>query len=229
MFGLFVAIVVAAIVFGGKGGGTPHISSNRDSGGGGGGGGSSSPPPPKKYNLTLGYDVIPVFRPKFIYFEFNGLRPNVPHWIFFGGKQVNKWVNTSKTKSDYENAGRNSKILKPGDTYVTATAFPSQQGGASNGGGDDPLVTDATGKLSGFFYLQSNDNLSFSITQSGTDLVATDISEINLDKCKSYASATYRGFGQYENYYRGTQAQINDARAVNEALFENSTPSEEIT
>jgi len=186
-----------------------------------------SAPPPKKYNLTLGYDAIPIFRPKFIYFEFTGLRPNTPHWIFFG-KQVNKWVNTDKTEDDLINAGVNSKLKEPGDSYKSATSFPTAQGGASNGGGDDPLTTTAEGKLSGIFFLQSNDDLSFPIPAAGIDMIATDIEAINLDKCKSFAGATFRGYGQYENYFRGTSSQIAQAKAIQETLKQNSTPSEEI-
>ena len=192
------------------------------------GNGNSSPPPPKKYNLTLGYDSIPIFRPKFIYFEFTGLRPNTPHWIFFGGKQVNKWVNTDKTEDDLINAGRSSRLKEPGESYRTATSFPTAQGGASNGGGDDPLTTTAEGKLSGIFFLQSNDDLSFPIPAAGIDMIATDIETINLDKCKSFAGATFRGYGQYENYFRGTSSQIAQAKAIQETLKQNSTPSEEI-
>jgi len=231
MFGVFVAIVAIAIIFDLKGSGK---NTNRNGGGGGGysysgsGGNSYNPPPPKKYNLTLGYDRVPVFRPKFIYFEFNGLRPNTPHWIFFDGKQVNKWVNTDKTENDITSAGRNSRLKEPGDVYTGSSSFPSAQGGPSNGGGDDPLVTTAEGKLSGIFYLQSNDDLNFSITDYGSELVATDIEKIDLDKCKSIAAATFRGLGQYENYFRGTSSQIAQAKKIQASLQENSTPSEEI-
>lgn len=189
---------------------------------------SYSPPPPQYYNLTLGYDTVSVFRPKFIYFELTGLRANTPHWIFFGGKQVNKWVNTDKTEDDLLNAGRNSKLKEPGDSYKSTTSFPTAQGGPSNGGGDDPLTTTAEGKLSGIFFLQSNDNLSFPIGAAGINMIATDIETVNLDKCKSFAGATFRGYGQYENYFRGTSSQIVQAKAIQETLSQNSTPSEEI-
>lgn len=193
-----------------------------------GSGQSYSPPPPKLYNLTLGYDATPIFRPKFIYFEFTGLRPNTPHWIFFGGKQVNKWVNTDKTEDDLINAGRSSSLKEPGDIWRPATSFPTGVGGASNGGGDDPLTTTAEGKLSGIFFIQSNDDLSFPIPAAGINMIATDIETINLDKCKSFAAATFRGYGQYENYFRGTSSQIAQAKAIQETLKQNSTPSEEI-
>jgi hypothetical protein len=75
MFGIFVAIVAIGLVFG-TGKAPAHVWSNDNNNSGGK---KSSPPPPELYNLTLGYDSISIFRPKFIYFEFNGLRPNTPH------------------------------------------------------------------------------------------------------------------------------------------------------
>ena len=53
------------------------------------------------HESVVGYDPIPVHRPKFIYFEFTGLRPNIPHWIFFGNKEVTRFVNTSYSESDF--------------------------------------------------------------------------------------------------------------------------------
>jgi len=185
-------------------------------------------PPPAKYDLTLGYDPISIFRPKFIYFEFNGLRPNIPHYFFFGGVLVNKWVNTSKTENDLISAARNSALVEPGEQYKSATSFPSAQGGPTNGGGDTPIASTAAGRLSGLFFVQSNDTVNFPITSAGIDLIVTDIDEINLDKCKSIAGATFYGYGQYENYFNGTAAEIAEAKKIQATLQQNSTPSEEI-
>ena len=44
---------------------------------------------------NLGYDLIPIIRPNFTYFSFSGLRPNSPHWIFFDGKRITHFCNTS--------------------------------------------------------------------------------------------------------------------------------------
>lgn len=187
-----------------------------------------STPPPAKYDYTLGYDPISIFRPKFIYFEFNGLRPNIPHYFFFGGVLVNKWVNTSKTENDLISAARNSALKEPGEQYKSATSFPSAQGGPTNGGGDTPIAATAAGRLSGLFFLQSNDTVSFPITSAGIDLIVTDIDEINLDKCKSIAGATFYGYGEYENYFNGTAAEIAAAKEIQATLQQNSTPSEEI-
>lgn len=185
-------------------------------------------PPPAKYDHTLGYDPISIFRPKFIYFEFNGLRPNIPHYFFFGGILVNKWVNTSKTENDLISAARNSALLEPGEQYKSATSFPSAQGGPTNGGGDTPIASTVAGRLSGLFFLQSNDTVNFPITSAGIDLIVTDIDEINLDRCKSIAGATFYGYGQYENYFNGTAAEIEEAKKIQATLQQNSTPSEEI-
>ena len=88
----------------------------------------------------LGYTEIEIHRPKIIYFEFEGMRANTPHWIFFGNKEVTKYCNTSYTLSDYTTAARNSTIKEPGDNYVSETAFPTALGGATNGGGATPLT-----------------------------------------------------------------------------------------
>ena len=40
----------------------------------------------------LGYSEVDIHRPKIIFFEFKGLRPNIPHWIFFADKQMPSFV-----------------------------------------------------------------------------------------------------------------------------------------
>ena len=42
----------------------------------------------------LGYTEIAIHRPKIFFFEFQGMRPNIPHWIFYGNKQVTRYCNT---------------------------------------------------------------------------------------------------------------------------------------
>ena len=76
----------------------------------------------------IGFDRIPVIRPNFTYFSFTGLRPNTPHWIFFDGKNVTNWVNTSYNAADYNNLQRNDPIRNPGEKYVDSTSFPSALG-----------------------------------------------------------------------------------------------------
>lgn len=160
----------------------------------------------------LGYDPIPIHRPNFIYFEFTGLRPSVPHWIFFGGIEVTKFCNTSYSKSDYESAARTSVLKEPGEQFVNATEFPTggglPYGGATAAGGPTaPLYSDANGILSGVFYLQSNTTYNWNLSVDGTELLAIDVSNANRDNAYSVGAGFFRGIGQYENYYNYTVQQ----------------------
>jgi hypothetical protein len=145
----------------------------------------------------LGYDLIPICRPKFVFFKFSGLRPSTPHWIFFDGKEVTKWVNTSYTLDDYNNSSRNSNLRNPGDSYLNATSFPSSLGGPTAASG--PIGSDATGSIEGVFYIQSNASLSFSTGKKV--LSAIDISVPNKQNSLSYAQAEYSAIGQNQLYY----------------------------
>lgn len=152
----------------------------------------------------LGYTEIEVHRPKIIYFEFEGMRPNIPHWIFFGGTEVTKYCNTSYTLSDYTSAARDSDIKEPGDKFVNATAFPAELGGPSNNGGSNSLTSSADGSLKGFFYLQSNATTSFPTLVDGTSFSALDISVLDRTEALSYASTKFYGYGQYEDWFEYT-------------------------
>ena len=159
------------------------------------------------HESVVGYDPIPVHRPKFIYFEFTGLRPNIPHWIFFGNKEVTRFVNTSYSESDFTSASGNSSLKEPGEQYVNATSFPSASNlaysGATNGGAvNTPVTSTANGILRGVFYLQSNADVSWPLNTDGHTFMAIDISSPNKAKCKSYGTAIFKGYGQYENYYQ---------------------------
>ena len=160
----------------------------------------------------LGYDPIPIHRPNFIYFEFTGLRPSVPHWIFFGGIEVTKFCNTSYSKSDYESAARTSVLKEPGEQFINATEFPTggglPYGGATAAGGPTaPLYSNANGILSGVFYLQSNTTYNWNLSVDGTELLAIDVSNANRDNAYSVGAGVFRGIGQYENYYNYTVQQ----------------------
>lgn len=162
----------------------------------------------------LGYDRIPLHRPKFIYFEFVGLRPSAPHWLYFGKKEMTKFANTSYTKSDYKDAARDSVLKEPGERFISATQFPSggglPYGGATaQGGASDPLFSSANGILKGVFYIQSNDTVRFSLNEVGTELLAIDVLAGGNRKFQaySYASVKFKGMGQYENYWKGTEKQ----------------------
>jgi len=149
------------------------------------------------FEQDLGYETVSICKPKFIFFEMVGLRPSTPHWIFFDGIEVTKWVNTSFNLDSYNNAPINSLLRNPGDNYITATSFPTAQGGPTNASG--PISTDASGTLSGAFYLQSNDTLSF---KTGTKkLTAIDVSILDKQKALSYAEGQFVSTGIYEVYY----------------------------
>lgn len=158
---------------------------------------------------TLGYDPIPLHRPKFIYFEFTGLRPSVPHWMFFGGKEITNFVNTSYTRADFDGAGRNSALKEAGEQFVNATQFPTggglAYGGATAAGGASaPLYSSANGIIKGVFYLQSNATYNWSINTSGTELMVKDTLSIQKENTLSLGTALFKGIGQYENYWQWT-------------------------
>jgi hypothetical protein len=165
----------------------------------------------------LGYTEIQVHRPKIIYFEFEGMRPNMPHWIFFGDEEVTKYCNTSYTLSDYTGAARDSDIKEPGDKYVNATAFPTALGGPSNGGGSNSLTSGSDGSLRGFFYLQSNATTNFSTKVDGTSFSALDISVMDRDNSLSYASTKFYGVGQYEDWFQYT---VQETQTITESYKE---------
>ena len=137
------------------------------------------------YEQDLGYETVSICKPKFVFFEMVGLRPGTPHWVFFDGIDVTKWINTSYNLDSFNNAPINSILRNPGDNYIASTAFPGALGGPTNASG--PISTDASGTLSGAFYLQSNDALSF---KTGTKkITAIDISILDKSKALSYAEA----------------------------------------
>jgi hypothetical protein len=149
----------------------------------------------------LGYDLISIIRPNFVFFQFVGMRPSTPHWIFFDGKDVTKWSNTSYTIDSFRSAARNDDFRNAGDKFITSTSFPSTLGGPTNATG--PLYSDSTGKLEGVFYIQSNASLSFSIGKR--TMTAIDISVLNKKDCLSYAEAEYTAIGDYQIYYEYQQ------------------------
>ena len=162
-----------------------------------------------QHSANHGYDPIPIHRPKFIFFEFVGLRPNIPHWIFFGNKLVTHFVNTSYSEADYTSASGGSVLKEPGDQFTNASAFPSSGSLTYSGptAASGPINSDANGVLNGVFYLQSNTDYSWGINTDGHKFMAIDVSVPDKSKCKSYGTATFRGFGQYENYYTYTREE----------------------
>ena len=176
----------------------------------------------------LGYTEITVHRPKIMFFEFQGLRPNIPHWIFFGNKQVTKYCNTSYSLADYTSAARDSKIKEVGDAYVAASSFPTTLGGATNGGGNNPLTSGADGSLKGFFYLQSNALLNWSINTDGINFSALDVSTMSRNEALSYAATKFYGNGQYEDWYEYSVSEsrtFSESYTYSEQEFYNDPPS----
>lgn len=172
----------------------------------------------------LGYTEIEIHRPKIFFFEFQGMRPNIPHWIFYGNKQVTRYCNTSYSLSDYTDASRTSTIKEPGDSYVTATGFPADLGGATNGGGDNALTSSADGSIKGFFYLQSNADLNWPINTDGTNFSALDVSVLNRNEALSYAAAKFYSQGQYEDWYEYTtteEVQVSESYTYTESVYYN--------
>ena len=171
----------------------------------------------------LGYTEIEIHRPKILFFEFQGLRPNIPHWIFYGDKQVTKWCNTAFGVDTYTNSDRDSFIKEPGDRFVNATEFPFG-GGATNGGGDAPLTSAADGSIKGLFYLQSNADLFWPTNTDGTNFSALDISVLDRNESLSYAAAKFYSKAQYEDWYEYTtteEVQVSESYTYTESVYYN--------
>jgi hypothetical protein len=144
----------------------------------------------------LGYDLIPLCRPNLIFFKIVNLRPEVPHWFFFDGKDVTKWINTSYAYSDYQDAVRTSNLKDPGDQYINADQFPHQLGGPTAASG--PINSSANGEIEGLFYLQSNTTTNFNAGKR--ILTAIDISVLKQSDCLSFAQGEYQAIGEYQLY-----------------------------
>jgi len=151
----------------------------------------------------LGYEMLPVCRPNFIFFKFTNLRPNVPHWIFFDGTDVTKWINTSYSYNDYADLGRDSTLKEPGDEYINASEFPGVLGGPTNGGSGS-INSNSDGTLEGVFYLQSNNTTSFSTGKR--IFTAIDISILNKEKSLSFAEGQYNAIGEAQLYNEYTES-----------------------
>lgn len=160
-------------------------------------------------DINVGYDQIAIQRPQFIYFEFEGLRPNIPHWFFFGNRNVTTYVRTGIAKATFTDAARTSLLKEPGDTYVNETAYPAAQGGPTKANGDG-IKTDSTGKIYGLFYLQSNATLNWPTNYDGTEFVVTDVATTIKELSTSYASTKFSGFGQIQNYW--TKTNISESK-----------------
>jgi hypothetical protein len=175
----------------------------------------------------MGFEDIPICRPNFIFFDFDGLKPNSAYWVYFNGIEVTKYTNTSYTMEDWHSAGKNSKLRSPGESYVKSNAFPTKLGGPTG----TPLYSDATGSLEGVFYLQSNEDLSFPVGK--LELAVLDISVYDITKSLSAARAMYTADGQYKNYklvdngyYKTYSSNNKDPnKSASQILLETSGPT----
>ena len=149
----------------------------------------------KTREVDLGFDPIPICRPNFIKFTFNGLRPNTRHWFFCSGVEATTYVSTDAGQiSDFNLPDRNSIYKNPGEKYINETSYPS-----ALGGGASNLYSDANGKIEGIFYLQRNADFFYS-TGSVT-LNVCDRSGNNFEGSISYAAGVYQAGGKIQYSY----------------------------
>jgi len=141
-----------------------------------------------------GFNDVTIARPKFIYFQATGLRPNARHFVFFDKVNVTNYVNTSiGTINDFNNLSRNDPKRNPGEKYINETGFPTALGGPTAS-----IFSDDEGKIDGVFYLQSNSTTNF---PTGTRILSVlDISTYAPDAATSYCSGQFTIDGGIENY-----------------------------
>ena len=137
----------------------------------------------------MGFEPIAICRPRFIFFDFDGLKPNTAYWVFFNSREVTNWCNTSYTLSDYLTAPKNSLLRDPGEKFKNETGFPQKFGGPTG----TPLYSDSTGSLEGAFFLQSNSAISFPTGK--LQLAVLDISVSKPANAHSMASVMYKATG----------------------------------
>ena len=141
-----------------------------------------------------GFNDVTIARPKFIYFQATGLRPNTRHFVFFDKTNVTNYVNTSAgTINDFNNLSRGDPKRNPGEKYINETGFPTDLGGPTS-----QIFSDAEGKIDGVFYLQSNSTINFPTGKR--TLTVLDISVYNIDASGSYCSGYFTIDGGIENY-----------------------------
>jgi len=149
-----------------------------------------------------GFDDVSICRPKFIYFEVDGLMPNARHFAFFDNTNVSNYINTSAaTIEDFSNLARNDPRRNPGDLYINETGFPTALGGPAAA-----IYSNSAGKIAGVFYLQSNNSINF--PAGSRTLTFIDISTLDKTRAISYATATFTvnaGIERYDTAYYSVQ------------------------
>lgn len=162
--------------------------------------------------VDLGFDPIPICRPKFIKFKFEGLRPNTRHFFFAAGKDMTNYVSTDSGQiNNFNDDTRNSVYRNPGEKYTNETGYPAELGGPSGA-----LYSDVYGNLEGIFYLQRNSSLTFATGQITFNVI--DISNNSFENSISFGSVVYTAGGtisySYTDHYIDGKKEIPNPNYV---------------
>ena len=131
---------------------------------------------------------IPFMRSRVVAFEARGLRPNTRHFAYFDGVSMADWVR-SLSSSAHETLVGN--IRANPEFGVRGTGNLDQ-----NPDGPNALITDATGALTGSFFIPGRRGERFNTGNKTFGLL--DITEYNLSNATSSAFATYSASGVIE-------------------------------
>lgn len=122
---------------------------------------------------------IPFMRSRKIFFRAQGLKPNTRHYPFFGNKSVASFVKQETfTRSSASNVDFSSG-------YNNITQHPN--------GPTSTLLTDASGKLEGSFFLPNTNTINFPTGDKTFTLI--DITVNNEEDCTSLAASKYYAQG----------------------------------
>lgn len=187
------------------------------------------------YEQDLADTKIPICRPRFIYFKFENLRPNTPHWFYFDRRPVNEWINTSYSFEDYKTLPRKHPLKNPGDMFKSSNSFPDTAtvrssysrliraagsqtitlGGPTVQAGE-PINTDENGTIEGLFFLQSNSTISF--RTGNLILSCMDVSTYSRESALSIAECTYTAVGINDRYTMKTRL-VKEAYSYDEPTY----------
>lgn len=144
---------------------------------------------------------IPFMRSRIIAFEARGLRPNTQHFAFFDGVPVSNWVRSLSSSAHQTLVGNiraNPEFrVRPTGELTSHPDIPTT------------LITDATGALTGSFFIPGRRGSRFNTGNKTFGLI--DITEYNLSNATSSAFATYSASGVIErSTVTTTIAQIEE-------------------
>lgn len=133
--------------------------------------------------------TIEDMRARFVSFKVTGLRPNTRYFPFFNNVPVDDFVNDDTGFQRVTTLTKTSVFRKVGDVYNTATSFPI--------GGSTTLVSDASGIVEGYFFIQSNSTTRF--PTGSVPFVLADVSaskaSVAIKNCTSYAKGLFHAEG----------------------------------